>query len=135
MNSFPFFMVNAFGNGPQSGNPAGVCLLDEWKSTQELQSLASQISLPETAFVIPSKKDSWVIRWFSITNEVNLCGHATLAAAHCMLVPFWAKRFAKHELRAIQLSQRGGVFCGEYLGEEVILRGSVDQFMSGEIRF
>ena len=84
MNSFPFFMVNAFGNGPQSGNPAGVCLLDEWKSTQELQSLASQISLPETAFVIPSKKDSWAIRWFSITNEVDFCGHATLAAAHCI---------------------------------------------------
>ena len=73
-----------FGNGPQSGNPAGVCLLDEWKSTQELQSLASQISLPETAFVIPSKKDSWAIRWFSITNEVDLCGHATLAAAYCI---------------------------------------------------
>lgn len=77
-------MVNAFGIGPQSGNPAGVCILDEWLSTKELQGMAQQLNLPETAFVIPAKNKTWSIRWFSVIKEIELCGHATLAAAHCI---------------------------------------------------
>ena len=101
MNSFPFFMVNAFGNGPQSGNPAGVCFLDEWKSTHELQSFASQVCLPETAFVIPSKKNNWAIRWFSTSHEVDLCGHATLAAAYCLS--------KTNDIQEINFSSKSGV--------------------------
>ncbi len=84
MKSFPFYIVNAFGVGPQSGNPAGVCILDEWLSTKELQGMAQQLNLPETAFVIPAKNQTWSIRWFTVKQEINLCGHATLAAAHCL---------------------------------------------------
>ena len=77
-------MVNAFGIGSQSGNPAGVCILEQWPGTGELQNMATQLNLPETAFVIPVKKDVWSIRWFSVKHEIFLCGHATLAAAHCL---------------------------------------------------
>ena len=104
MSAFPFFMVNAFGNGPQSGNPAGVCFLDEWKSTHELQSFASQVCLPETAFVIPSKKDNWAIRWFSASHEVDLCGHATLAAAYCLS--------KTNDIHEINFSSKSGVLIG-----------------------
>jgi PhzF family phenazine biosynthesis protein len=84
MKSYTFFMVNAFGVGPRSGNPAGVCILDHWLSTPELQGMARQLNQPETAFVIPSKNKTWAIRWFSVSREIDLCGHATLAAAHCL---------------------------------------------------
>ena len=52
-----------------------------------------------------------------------------------MLVPFWAKRFGKKKLHAIQLSERGGVFCCEDMGKEIVLRGSAEEFMAGEIKF
>ena len=80
----PFFGVNAFAMDSFSGNPAGVCVLKEWLSTDELQSMSAQLSLPEIAFVIPVRKDSWSIRWFSGIKEIDLCGHATLAAAHAI---------------------------------------------------
>ena len=81
---FPYFSVNAFCKGAFSGNPAGVCILEEWLSTDELQNMASQLYFPETAFVFPNKKDSWSIRWFTPKSEVDLCGHATMAAAHVL---------------------------------------------------
>ena len=78
---FPYFSVNAFCKGAFSGNPAGVCILEEWLSTDELQNMASQLYFPETAFIFPGKKGLWSIRWFTPKSEVDLCGHATLAAA------------------------------------------------------
>jgi len=81
---FPFFIVNAFCKNSFSGNPAGVCILEEWLSTNELQNIASQTCLPETAFVFPNTNNSWSIRWFTPTTEVDLCGHATLAAAYVL---------------------------------------------------
>ena len=79
----------------------GVCFLDEWKSTHELQSFASQVCLPETAFVIPSKKNNWAIRWFSTSHEVDLCGHATLAAAYCLS--------KTNDIHEINFSSKSGV--------------------------
>ena len=81
---FPFFSVNAFCKGAYSGNPAGVCLLDEWLSTDELQNMAAQLYLPECAFLFPGEKNTWSIRWFTPKQEVDLCGHATLASAHVL---------------------------------------------------
>lgn len=265
MKSYPFFIVNAFGAGPLSGNPAGVCILDEWLATDELQCVAQQANLPETAFLIPTHDQTWAIRWFSVKQEIDLCGHATLAAAHCvfnsegyrgkksvrfssnsgsleakihadkmisislpvdkyrtsslssvlveglgaypesvwlgsnylclfdsqntieslqpdfktltslpdglgvivtapsskseydfvsryfaprigidedhatgsahcMLVPFWAKRLSRSKLDAFQASPRGGLFRGEVLGEKVRLRGNTEEFLKGTIR-
>jgi len=81
---FPYFAVNAFCKGTFSGNPAGVCILEEWLSTDELQNMASQLYFPETAFLFPGKLGVWSIRWFTPKTEVELCGHGTLAAAHAL---------------------------------------------------
>jgi len=81
---FPYFSVNAFCKGAFSGNPAGVCILEKWLSTDELQNMASQLYFPETAFIFPGKKELWSIRWFTPKSEVDLCGHATMAAAHVL---------------------------------------------------
>jgi predicted PhzF superfamily epimerase YddE/YHI9 len=72
--------VDAFTERAFSGNPAGVCLLDRWVRDAVLQQIAEENNLSETAFLVGSG-DSWELRWFTPTVEVDLCGHATLAAA------------------------------------------------------
>lgn len=79
----PYFQVDAFTSRPFSGNPAGVCLLDRWLPDDQLQQIAFENGLPETSFLVREKK-SYALRWFTPTQEVDLCGHATLAAAHVL---------------------------------------------------
>ena len=77
------YTIDAFTRRPFHGNPAAVVLLDKsWLPTDTMQAIAAENNLSETAFVI-SKGGSgrYAIRWFTPTTEVELCGHATLAAA------------------------------------------------------
>ena len=73
--------VDAFTDRPYAGNPAAVCLLDEPGDPAWMQRVASEMNLSETAFVVP-RDEGFVLRWFTPTTEVDLCGHATVAAAH-----------------------------------------------------
>lgn len=74
------YQVDAFSAVPFAGNPAAVCPVEEWPSDHLLQQIAAENNLSETAFVGPG--DSGMrIRWFTPAAEVDLCGHATLAAA------------------------------------------------------
>lgn len=73
--------VDAFVEGPFSGNPAAVYVLQQWLPDARLQAIAESHNLSETAFVVPAEADRWQLRWFTPTAEVDLCGHATLAAA------------------------------------------------------
>ena len=66
------------------GNPAAVVPLDEWLSDAQMQSIASENNLAETAFFVP-QGDGYHLRWFTPTQEVSLCGHATLASAFVVL--------------------------------------------------
>lgn len=77
------FQVDAFTDAPFSGNPAAVCLLDEAREAGWMQAVAAEMNLSETAFVRPLP-EGFELRWFTPTTEVNLCGHATLAAAHVL---------------------------------------------------
>jgi PhzF family phenazine biosynthesis protein len=79
----PIFTVDAFTNEAFSGNPAAVCLLDHPRDECWLQAVAAEMNLSETAFVHP-EGDGYRLRWFTPVVEVNLCGHATLAAAHVL---------------------------------------------------
>lgn len=76
-------VVNAFTKSLSGGNPAGVCLLDTPLPEAEMQRIATEMSLAETAFV-ERRGGGYSIRWFTPTTEVPLCGHATLASAHLM---------------------------------------------------
>ena len=76
----PYFQVDAFTERAFGGNPAGVCLFDHWLPASVLQQIAGENNLSETAFLVGSG-DTWELRWFTPTVEVDLCGHATLAAA------------------------------------------------------
>jgi len=73
--------IDAFTDVPFKGNAAAVCVLDEFPSDRWMQSLAAEINLSETAFLVRSG-DRYRLRWFTPKLEVELCGHATLASAH-----------------------------------------------------
>jgi predicted PhzF superfamily epimerase YddE/YHI9 len=78
----PFWHVDAFTDSLFGGNPARVCLLDAWPAHATMQNIAAENNLSETAFVVPRGSAPAELRWFTPAVEVDLCGHATLAAAH-----------------------------------------------------
>ena len=80
--TIPFFLVDAFADRPFAGNPAGVCIMPRAVPDSWMQDVAREVGASETAFVIASGSASAQLRWFTPANEVDLCGHATLAAAH-----------------------------------------------------
>ncbi|MEN6611709.1 MAG: PhzF family phenazine biosynthesis protein, partial [Methanoregulaceae archaeon] len=73
-------LTDAFTGTPFRGNPAGVCILDEEADPAWMLSVAGEVRASETAFLFPGKNE-WNLRWFTPVTEVDLCGHATLAAA------------------------------------------------------
>ncbi len=81
-------MVDAFADGPYTGNPAGVVLLTEAREASWMQRVAAELGHSETAFVslVTSGPvgSPLPLRWFTPTTEVDLCGHATVAAAHVL---------------------------------------------------
>ena len=83
----PLFQVDAFAERPFTGNPAAVMPLSEWLPDDVMQSIAAENNLAETAFTVPSEREEadYDLRWFTPAVEVNLCGHATVAAAHILL--------------------------------------------------
>jgi PhzF family phenazine biosynthesis protein len=79
----PLHCVDAFTAEPFAGNPAAVCLLDTPLDELRMQAIAAELNLSETAFVVRGG-DELGLRWFTPTQEVELCGHATLASAHVL---------------------------------------------------
>ena len=76
----PIYWVDAFTDHPFTGNPAAVCILDDYLDDDLLQAIATENNLSETAFLV-ADEGFWHIRWFTPSAEVSLCGHATLASA------------------------------------------------------
>src|SRR5438477_11842357 len=78
--------VDAFTDKPFTGNPAAVVVLDEAPAEEWMAAVAREMNLSETAYVIrESLTDAdFRLRWFTPSVEVDLCGHATLASAHCL---------------------------------------------------
>lgn len=79
-----YYVVDAFAEMPFHGNPAGVCLLDEWIDDSVMQQIAFENNLAETAFLV--KQDGYYdLRWFTPKVEIDLCGHATLGSAFTLM--------------------------------------------------
>jgi PhzF family phenazine biosynthesis protein len=77
--------VDAFTDRPFAGNPAGVCLLDAFPAAAWMQAVAAEMNLAETSFLVRRQRPGeFDLRWFTPSVEVELCGHATLAAAHVL---------------------------------------------------
>lgn len=77
------YQVDSFASRPFSGNPAGVCIVEEPLPEEFMQDVALEMNLSETAFVHRTG-ESFSLRWFTPLREVDLCGHATLASAHVL---------------------------------------------------
>ena len=77
----PIYQVDAFTDSLFGGNPAAVCPLEAWLPDAAMQAIAAENNLSETAFFVRDGGD-YALRWFTPTVEVDLCGHATLAAGH-----------------------------------------------------
>ncbi len=97
----PIFQVDAFTDKVFGGNPAAVCLLENWLSDDVMQQIARENSVAETAFFIPLD-EGFEIRWFTPEIEMDLCGHATLAAAHIIA------RHLNYSLSSIQFKSKSG---------------------------
>ena len=99
--------VDAFTCEPFRGNPAAVCVSETPLEPALMQSLAAELNVSETAFLVP-QADMWGLRWFTPTVEVALCGHATLASAHVLWesgkVPF-------HQTIRFQTQWSGILLC------------------------
>ena len=81
MQEIDFYMVDAFASTTFAGNAAAVCPLTEWLPDETLLKMSKQHNQSETAFFV-TNDNGFELRWFTTQGEINLCGHATLAAAH-----------------------------------------------------
>ncbi len=108
----PYFIVDAFTSSPFAGNPAAVVPLDEWPESGWLQNVAMEMNLSETAFIVPSAK-GFDLRWFTPSVEVDLCGHATLAAAKALTVMGLLSDGSE-----VAFSTRSGVLVASRQGEQ-----------------
>jgi predicted PhzF superfamily epimerase YddE/YHI9 len=77
-------VVDAFTDRPFAGNPAAIAVVDGFPDETRMQAIAGEMHLSETAFVVARPDNSYDLRWFTPEVEVDLCGHATLAAAHVL---------------------------------------------------
>jgi PhzF family phenazine biosynthesis protein len=80
----PMYQVDAFTGHVFSGNPAAVCPLESWLPDAQMQAIAAENNLAETAFFVRNG-NGYKLRWFTPMVEVDLCGHATLASAFVIL--------------------------------------------------
>ncbi len=97
-----FYQIDAFAAHVFAGNPAGVCPLEQWLDEKVMQAIAAENNLSETAFFV-RQNDHYALRWFTPTVEVDLCGHATLAAAFVIF------NYLEPEASAVQFHTRSGV--------------------------
>jgi PhzF family phenazine biosynthesis protein len=102
MTSYPIYQVDAFTSHLFGGNPAAVCPLKEWLPEETMQRLAFENNLSETAFFV-NQGSQYHIRWFTPEFEIDLCGHATLAAAFIIF------NYLNHSSNAIRFTCKSGL--------------------------
>ncbi|WP_107926019.1 PhzF family phenazine biosynthesis protein [Lysinibacillus parviboronicapiens] len=98
-----YYVVDAFAEKIFEGNPAGVCIMEDWLSEDMMQEIASENNLSETAFAVKKgHKDHYHLRWFTPGGEIDLCGHATLATAYVIT------NYYEKELEKIRFQTKSG---------------------------
>ena len=78
------YIVDAFTDTVFKGNPAAICVLDQWLPDNLMQSITKENNLSETAFTVKNG-ENYDLRWFTPGGEIDLCGHATLACAYVLM--------------------------------------------------
>ncbi len=109
------YQVDSFASELFKGNPAGVCMFVGHESEEWMRSMASEMNLSETAF-LREVEEGYELRWFTPTTEVDLCGHATLAAAHIL----WETRELTPDQEA-RFMTKSGVLRATKMGDWIQL--------------
>jgi PhzF family phenazine biosynthesis protein len=108
------FQVDAFADRPFGGNPAGVCVVGPDADAGWMQSVAAEMNVSETAFLVPLEDGGrYGLRWFTPAVEVDLCGHATLASAHLL----WEEG---EKAEVLEFETRSGVLTAVPAGDDLI---------------
>jgi PhzF family phenazine biosynthesis protein len=121
----PIFQVDAFTLELFSGNPAAVVPMEAWLTDEQMQNIAAENNLSETAFFV-KEGNSYRLRWFTPTVEVDLCGHATLASAHVL---FEEMDFTGDE---IVFKTRSGLLSVIKEGDQLVMNFPTDEMPQKE---
>lgn len=108
------FQIDAFTNKLFGGNPAAVVPLESWIDDSQMQQIAMENNLAETVFFVP-EKEGFHIRWFTPELEIDLCGHATLAAAYVLY------KFLGYDQPMIRFRSKSGELLVSRKGEKLEL--------------
>lgn len=113
------YQVDAFTNQRFKGNPAAIVPLDTWLPAEMMQNIAQENNLAETAFFVPDE-EGFHLRWFTPLVEVDLCGHATVAAAHVLY------KHLDYNKNTISFQSRSGILTVEKRNAQYILNFPTD---------
>ncbi|MFP5109523.1 PhzF family phenazine biosynthesis protein [Neobacillus sp. C211] len=105
-----YYVVDAFADKVFEGNPAGVCIMEEWLPEDTMQKIAIENNLSETAFAV-KEEDGYRLRWFTPGGEINLCGHATLATAYVIM------NYVETQLETVRFDTMSGVLTVNKINE------------------
>jgi PhzF family phenazine biosynthesis protein len=118
----PLYQVDAFTTELFGGNPAAVCVLDQWLSESLMQNIAFENNLAETAFIVRNG-NRYDIRWFTPTIEVDLCGHATLASAFVLFNFYHQDKidiaFHSHRSGQLNVTRTGDLLTLDFPADEL----------------
>lgn len=124
--SLSIYQVDAFTSKLFSGNPAAVVPLEQWLTGEQMQNIAAENNLSETAFFVKEGGAGYRLRWFTPTVEVDLCGHATLAAAHVL---FEELGYSEDE---IIFNTRSGMLTVSRKGDRLLMNFPADHMEKTE---
>lgn len=114
ITKLPYWHVDAFASRTFGGNQAAVMPLENWLPDETLLAIAAENMFAETAFVVRDTTGAaeWELRWFTPTEEVRLCGHATLASGHVLLTRDGGERVTFRTRRAgtLEVRRAGGSY-------------------------
>jgi predicted PhzF superfamily epimerase YddE/YHI9 len=119
--TLPIYQIDAFTDRLFSGNPAAVVPLEGWLSDETMTHIAAENNLAETAFYVPTE-NGFHIRWFTPTIEVDLCGHATLAAAYVIF------KILKYDSPTVRFESRSGELLVECIEDWMTLDFPIDVY-------
>ena len=108
---FTQYVVDTFADRLFEGNPAAVCLVDGWPEDMHMLQIARENALTHTAFLLRTGAGQYEMRWFTPKMEVDLVGHATLAAGYVVT------RFLEPELDVVRFQTKGGLLTIKRAGE------------------
>ncbi len=113
-----YYVADAFADEAFQGNPAGVCILDEWIPNEKMQKIAMENNLSETGFAVKIKDDpcTYELRWFTPVCEIDLCGHCTFGVSYILF------RFYEPEAQEIH-------FEGLYAGYHIVVGREDDRII------